>query len=162
MIKSVGGRTLLVKPERAIMNLTSVTSSAYAPERTLSFLPFIRNGSLKGEWYFRGIALPIKIGKLQFSKIWDHALPRWKRRRQRTFMVSSLVTRLKLPMLFMQAYIQVELSGTPCWICAFLPRHVQPPGRASKSMLCHCCVHFTGILIAGPCGKYIVTNMSKS
>ena len=44
---------------------------------------------------------------------------------------------------------------------AFHPRHVLPLGRASKSLWCHCCVHFLGIPIAELCGKCIVTNMSS-
>ena len=141
------------------MSLTSVTFSAYASKRTLSPFPFIRNGSLKGEWCFREIALPIKIGRPLFSRTWGHALPRWKRRRQHNFMASSLVMRSKLPMLF--RHTSKLNFPAPHVGFAFLPRHVLHLGRASKSLLCHCCVHFTGILIAGLCGRCTVTNMSK-
>ena len=84
----------------------------------------------------------------------------WKRRRRQTFMVSFLVTRLELPMLFRHAFkpnFPAHRVGFACH-----PRHVLLLGRASKSLWCHCCVHFPGILVAEPCGKYTVTNMSKA
>ena len=74
-------------------------------------------------------------------------------------MVLFPVMRLKLPMLFRHTF-KPNLPA-PRVGFAFLQRHVLPLGRASKSLLCHCCVQFTGILIAGPCGKYTVTNVSS-
>ena len=43
-------------PKRVITNSISVTCSVYVLRRTRSSLPFIRNGSLKGEWCFRVVS----------------------------------------------------------------------------------------------------------
>ena len=67
-IKFASGLTSLVKPKRAIANLTSDTYSVSVLRITLNSLLCIRSGSLKGEWSFKEIVSPIKAGRPLSSK----------------------------------------------------------------------------------------------
>ena len=128
-------------------------------EKNSELPPLHPKRKFKGRVVFQGNRVTNQKWEAAISQDMGSCPATWKRQRQRILMVSSLVMRLKLPM----QYRHTSKLTFPAHRVgfAFLLRHALPLGRASKSLWCHCCVHFTGILIAGQCGKCIVTNMSQ-
>ena len=157
--KSASGRTLLVKPKGAMSSSISDISSAFVSKRIPSFLPCIRNGSLREESCFRVIVLPTKIGRLPSSKTWDQARLRWRPRKRPTSMVLFLAMRLRL----LTRFRHTSKPNCPALLVGFVfpLRHDPNHGTASRNPWCHYSAHFTAILTAAPCGKFIVTIMSK-